>query len=162
MPPASHGFIIESMLPESSICLMLLFKGILSTCISRSSEILTLHVVHTLSFSHNHMILQSYYAPQSYFPHWQETLNPIVDISSLVVDQVVSLVFDGNKSIHTLGFMQCLGFHQTILVVSSPMSAFFIISYQSKGLSHVQNSSGACERCTWSLVHEHPIHLNSS
>jgi hypothetical protein len=31
MPPASHGFIIKSMLLESSICLLILFKGILST-----------------------------------------------------------------------------------------------------------------------------------
>jgi hypothetical protein len=57
MPPASHGFIIESMLPESSICLMLLFKGSLSTCVDHFSEILTLHVGDTLNLSHNHMIL---------------------------------------------------------------------------------------------------------
>jgi hypothetical protein len=57
MPLASHGFIIESMLPKSSICLMLLFKGFLSTCVNHSSEILTLHVGHTLNLSWNHMKL---------------------------------------------------------------------------------------------------------
>jgi hypothetical protein len=57
MPPASYGFIIDSMLLDSSICLMLLFKGILSTYASHSLEILTLHVGHTLNLSQNHMIL---------------------------------------------------------------------------------------------------------
>jgi hypothetical protein len=39
------------------------------------------------------------------------TLNPKVDISSLVANWGVSLVFDDKKSIHTLGFMQCLVCH---------------------------------------------------
>jgi hypothetical protein len=39
MPPTSHGFIIESMLSESFICLKLLFKGSLSTCVVHSSEL---------------------------------------------------------------------------------------------------------------------------
>jgi hypothetical protein len=57
MPPTSHGFIIKSMLPKSSICLMLFFKGSLSTYVSHFLELLTLHVGHTLSVSQNHMIL---------------------------------------------------------------------------------------------------------
>jgi hypothetical protein len=57
MSHASHGFIINFMLPESSICLMLLLKGCLSTGVGHSSELLNLHVGHTLSFSQNHMKL---------------------------------------------------------------------------------------------------------
>jgi hypothetical protein len=38
-------------------------------------------------------------------------LEPNIDISSLAIDWVVSLVFDDKTSIHTLGFIQCLGFH---------------------------------------------------
>jgi hypothetical protein len=69
MPPASQSFIIESMLLEYSICLMLLFKGFISTYVVHSSELLTLHADHTLSVSQNHMKLYSYSAPWSYFPH---------------------------------------------------------------------------------------------
>jgi hypothetical protein len=61
MPPASKIFIIDSMLREYSICLMLFFKGFLSTCVGHSSELLTLHVGHTLNVSQNHMNLSSYF-----------------------------------------------------------------------------------------------------
>ena len=58
MPPTSHDYIIESMLMESTICLMLLFKGSLSTCVSHSSELLTLHVSHILDFvSESHEVV---------------------------------------------------------------------------------------------------------
>ena len=57
------------------------------------------------------MKLQSYRAPWSYFHYVQVTLNPTIDISSLVVDWGVSLVFRGNKYIDTLEFVHCLGCH---------------------------------------------------
>jgi hypothetical protein len=70
MPPTSNCQIIKSMLQESTVCLMLLFKGNLSTCVNHSLEILTLHVGHTLSLSQNQMIPWSYDAPYPYFHHW--------------------------------------------------------------------------------------------
>ena len=148
MPPASQSFIIDSIHPDLSICLMILFKGYLSTCVDHSSELLTLHAGHTLSLSQNHMKLQSYCAPWSYFPHWQVTLKLAIDISLLVTDQVVSLVFDDKKSIHRLGFVQCVGFHQTLLVESSHLLVVFIIGCYSKGLFHVLLAFNACKRHT--------------
>ena len=136
MPRAYQNFIIDSMLLESSMCLMLLFKGCLSTYVSHSSKLLTLHVVHTLSLSQNHMNLQSYCTPWSSFPHWQVTLNPIVDISSLVTDWVVSLVLDNKKSIHTLGFVQCLGCHYPYWWLLGPRYDHFYDGYHTL-LPHV-------------------------
>jgi hypothetical protein len=53
-------------------------------------------------------------------------------------------VFDGKNIIHTLGFMQYLGFHLSPLVVSSPLSTVFIIGCYSEGLFHALFTSGAC------------------
>ena len=159
MPPASNSHIIDSMLSKSTICLLLLFKGILSTCVDHSSEILTLHVVHTLNLSQNHMILWSYHAPQPQFHHWQVTLNPTIDISSLVIDWVVSLVFNVKTSIHTLGFVQCLGCHQPYWWLPLLCQQLFILGCYSEGPFYVLLAFGTRERCTGSLVHEHVLRL---
>jgi hypothetical protein len=50
----------------------------------------------------------------------------------------------------------------SLLVVSFPLSAIFLIGCYSEGLFCALLSYDACERCTWSLVREHPIHLISS
>jgi hypothetical protein len=42
---------------------------------------------------------------------WVGDLDPTIDISSLVTDWGVSLVFNDKKYIQTLGFMKCLRFH---------------------------------------------------
>jgi hypothetical protein len=47
------------------------------------------------------------------------------------------------------------------LVVSSPLSTTFLISFYSESLFCVLLDSGACERHTWSLVCDHPIRLSS-
>jgi hypothetical protein len=68
-------------------------------------------------------------------------------------------VFDDKNIIHTLGFMQYLGFHLSPLVVSSPLLVVFIIGCYSEGLFHALFPSGACERCTlwWSFQYFHLI-----
>jgi len=75
------------------------------------------------------------------------------DIASLVTEWGVSLVFDDNKIIHTLGFMHYLVFHLSPLMVSSPLSTIFIIGCYSKGHLRALFISGACEGRTswWSL-----------
>ena len=50
----------------------------------------------------------------------------------------------------------------SLLVVSSPLSAVFLIGFYSEGLFCALLASGACERHTWSLVHENPICPSSS
>ena len=42
-------------------------------------------------------------------------------------------MFDNKNIIHTLGFKQYLGFHLTILVVSSPLLTFFFIECYLEG-----------------------------
>ena len=50
----------------------------------------------------------------------------------------------------------------SLLLVSSPLSAVFLIGCYSEGLFHVPLSLGTHERCTRSLVHEHVLRLIST
>jgi hypothetical protein len=50
----------------------------------------------------------------------------------------------------------------SLLVVSSPLSVIFLIGFYSEGLFHALLASGACERHTGSLVHEHVLRPSSS
>ena len=57
-----------------------------------------------------------------------------------VFDWVVSLVFDISLHYHTLGFMQYLGFHLTLLVDTSPLCQLSLL-VGSKGFYHVLATS---------------------
>ena len=50
----------------------------------------------------------------------------------------------------------------SLLVVSSPLSAIFLIGCYSEGIFRVLLASGARGILTRSLVHEHVLRLNSS
>jgi hypothetical protein len=71
-------------------------------------------------------------------------------------------VFGSKTSIHILGYMQCLGCHLALLVVSSPLSTIFLIGCYSYGLFCVPLSLGTHERRIGSLVREHVLFLISS
>jgi hypothetical protein len=66
-------------------------------------------------------------------------------------------VFEGKTSIHTLGFMQCLGCHYPYWWFPQLCQQFFIIGCYSEGPFRVPLAFGTCERHIGSLVHEHVL-----
>jgi hypothetical protein len=71
-------------------------------------------------------------------------------------------VFDGQEIYSHIGIRAVSWIPLALLVVSSPLSTIFLIGCYSEGLFRALLASGACERCTGSLVREHVLRLSSS
>jgi hypothetical protein len=71
-------------------------------------------------------------------------------------------VFDGQEIYSHIGIRAVSWMPLALLVVSSPLSQFSLLAVYSEGLFRALLASGACERCTGSLVHEHVLHPSSS